>query len=569
MKRVTIVAAIAWVCSTTCGWAQTTSNENFVDRPATTSAVGDTGIWFVPTGETLPTRKWSASVSRTESKFDEGFTDVGMFPVSAAYGVGRSVEVFGSVRAITRIDRDTRPLFSPSTNEVPAGIVNEFPATRQGWSGNQFGDTWLGGKVSLLSQQRRQPLALAVRGMVKLPTADKTQGAGTGKTDWSLDGIVSKELKRRVELTGYTGFTWRGDPNGIRLSDGVQWGIGGGFPSRTRVRLTAELYGEHLLDDRLVAVPGVFVAADGTTSPALSNIDDPLNVAVGVTLQTARGLLLSAGLVSALHVHNRVEFGSQFRDNVSNSLIMQFRIGFHSGVLTYVPPPPAIAQAPPAPAPVAAPPPPRNGSPTVRAQCDPCDVETGRAASIRAVGSDPDGDPVEFRWTTASGSIADPSMPATTWRAPTEPGPVTLTVTVADGKGGTATDTVTIDVRERAVATSGTPTSFEDVQFAFDRYSLDSTARATLDAAATALKKDPTIQLEIEGHTCNLGSAAYNLALGARRAAAVRDYLIMRGISPQRMTTVSYGERRPKFDNDTRASRSKNRRAVLTVRVQQ
>ena len=48
-----------------------------------------------------------------------------------------------------------------------------------------------------------------------------------------------------------------------------------------------------------------------------------------------------------------------------------------------------------------------------------------------------------------------------------------------------------------------------------------------------------------------------------------RDYLIMRGISPQRITTVSYGETRPKFDNNTKASRSKNRRAVLTVRVQQ
>ena len=567
MKRVTIVAAIAWVCSTNYGWAQSTSNENFVDRPATTSAVGDTGIWFVPTGETLPTGKWSVNLSRTESKFDQGFTDVGMFPVSAAVGVGGSVEVFGAVRAVTRIDRDTRPLFSPVIGEVPAGLVNEFPATREGWSGNQLGDTFVGAKISLLSEQRRQPMALAVRGTVKLPTADDAKGVGTGKTDWSLDGVASKEFGKRVELAGFAGFTWRGDPNGVQLSDGIQWGIGGDFPSRGRVRLMAELYGEHLMDDRLVAVPGVIIAADGTTSPAVSTIDDPLNVSVGVTLQSAKGLLFSAGLVSALHVHNRADFGNQFRDNASNSLMLQFRLGFHSGVLTYVPPAPAIAQAPPPPAPVVAPP--RNGPPTVRAQCDPCDVETGRAASIRAVGSDPDGDPVEFRWTTASGSIADPSMPATTWRAPTEPGPVTLTVTVDDGKGGTATDTVTIDVRERAVATSGTPTSFEDVQFVFERYSLDSTARATLDAAAAALMKDPTIQLEIEGHTCNLGSAAYNLALGAKRAAAVRDYLIMRGIAPQRITTVSYGETRPKFDNNTKASRSKNRRAVLTVRVQQ
>jgi peptidoglycan-associated lipoprotein len=568
MKRVTMIAAIAWVCSTTYGWTQTTTNEDFVDRPATMSAVGDTGIWFVPTGETLPTGKWSVSFSRTESKFDQGFTDVGMFPVSAAVGVGGSVEVFGAVRAVTRIDRDTRPLFSPVIDEVPAGLVNEFPATREGWSGNQLGDTFVGAKIALLSEQRRQPMAFAVRGTVKLPTADDANGVGTGKTDWSLDGIVSKELAKKVELTGFAGYTWRGDPNGVQLSDGIQWGIGGDFPSRSRVRLMAEFYGEHLMDERLVAVPGLIVAADGTRSPAVSRIDDPLNLSVGVTVQSAKGLLFSAGLVSALHVHNRADFGTQFRDNVSNSLILQFRLGFHSGVLTYVPPPPAIAQAPPPPAPVAAPAPPRNGAPTVRAQCDPCDVETGRQASIRAIGSDPDGDPVEFRWTTANGSIADPSVPVTTFRAPTNPGPVTLTVTVDDGKGGTATDTVTIDVRERAVATTGT-SSFEDVQFTFDRYSLDAAARATLDAAAAALRMDPTIQLEIEGHTCNLGSAAYNLALGARRAAAVRDYLIMRGIAPQRMTTVSYGERRPKFDNDTKAGRSKNRRAVLTVRVQQ
>jgi len=568
MKRVTMIAAIVWVCSATYGSAQTASSGDFVDRPATTSALGDTGIWFVPTGETLPAGRWSVSFSRTESKFDQGFTDVGMFPVSAAVGVGGSVEVFGSVRAITRIDRDTRPLFSPAIVEVPAGLVNEFPATREGWSGNQLGDTFVGAKIALLSEQRRQPMAFAVRGTIKVPTADEAQGVGTGKMDWSLDGVASKELGHKFELAGFAGFTSRGDPNGVQLSDGIQWGIGGDFPSRSRVRVMAELYGEHVLDDQVVAVPGVIVAADGTISPAVSRIDDPLNLSLGVTLQSAKGLLFSAALVSALHVHNRADFGTQFRDNVSNSLMLQFRLGFHSGVLTYVPPPPAIAQAPPAPAPVAAPAPPRNGPPTVRAQCDPCDVETGRAAAIRAIGSDPDGDPVEFRWTTAGGSIADPSMPATTWRAPTEPGPVTLTVTVADGKGGTATDTVTIDVRERAVATSGT-TSFEDVQFVFDRYSLDSTARATLDAAAAVLQKDPTIQLEIEGHTCNLGSAAYNLALGARRAAAVREYLIMRGISPQRITTVSYGERRPKFDNDTKASRSKNRRAVLTVRVQQ
>ncbi len=55
--------------------------------------------------------------------------------------------------------------------------------------------------------------------------------------------------------------------------------------------------------------------------------------------------------------------------------------------------------------------------------------------------------------------------------------------------------------------------------------------------------------MEIEGHTCNIGTAEYNLALGDRRANAVRDYLVSRGVTADRLRTVSYGEERPKYDN--------------------
>ena len=83
------------------------------------------------------------------------------------------------------------------------------------------------------------------------------------------------------------------------------------------------------------------------------------------------------------------------------------------------------------------------------------------------------------------------------------------------------------------------------------------------------MRQDATLKLEIEGHTCSIGTAEYNLALGERRATAVRDYLSSRGVGADRLRTVSYGEERPKHDNAREETRRLNRRAQLVVRLQQ
>jgi outer membrane protein OmpA-like peptidoglycan-associated protein len=88
-----------------------------------------------------------------------------------------------------------------------------------------------------------------------------------------------------------------------------------------------------------------------------------------------------------------------------------------------------------------------------------------------------------------------------------------------------------------------------------------------LDEAVAALRDDATLRIQIEGHTCNIGTAEYNLALGDRRANAVRDYLVSRGVAANRLTTISYGEERPKYDNSREETRRLNRRAALTVNL--
>ena len=81
-------------------------------RKATTTADGDTGLWFVPTGEILPAKKWSFSVYRVNFDYEEGFTDVSNWPVTFGVGLGDRAELFGAFHVVRRIDRDVRPVFT-------------------------------------------------------------------------------------------------------------------------------------------------------------------------------------------------------------------------------------------------------------------------------------------------------------------------------------------------------------------------------------------------------------------------------------------------------------------------
>jgi outer membrane protein OmpA-like peptidoglycan-associated protein len=184
----------------------------------------------------------------------------------------------------------------------------------------------------------------------------------------------------------------------------------------------------------------------------------------------------------------------------------------------------------------------------------------GRSSTISADAQDPDGDPLTYQWTAPTGSIAAPTSRQTTWTAPQQTGPVPVTVAVSDGRGGSARDTATIQV------IAARPVAFEDVHFEFDRHNLRPDAVQILDQAVAALQANPALSLTIEGHTCNIGTFEYNLALGDRRAQAVRDYLVSRGIAANRLVTVTFGEERPRYDNSREDTRRQNRRAALLVR---
>jgi peptidoglycan-associated lipoprotein len=98
------------------------------------------------------------------------------------------------------------------------------------------------------------------------------------------------------------------------------------------------------------------------------------------------------------------------------------------------------------------------------------------------------------------------------------------------------------------------------IQFAFDDYNLSTRSKENLEKIAGWLSKDGTAKIQIEGHTCDIGTPEYNLALGERRANSAKKYLEGLGVNVARISTISYGEERPMVPNSDEGNRSKNRR---------
>lgn len=123
------------------------------------------------------------------------------------------------------------------------------------------------------------------------------------------------------------------------------------------------------------------------------------------------------------------------------------------------------------------------------------------------------------------------------------------------------------------VTSSIVPGSAEDlrvnvgdtVHFAYDQYNIQDSDKSILGRQASWLQRYPSVRVTIEGHCDERGTREYNLALGARRANAVKEYLVSQGVSAARVETVSYGKERPICTDSNEACWAQNRRGVTTV----
>jgi len=214
---------------------------------------------------------------------------------------------------------------------------------------------------------------------------------------------------------------------------------------------------------------------------------------------------------------------------------------------------PVAATAPPA---STAPP---AARPTVTLQATPTSINKGDVTTL------------SWSSTNATQLTISPEVGAVAPEGSTKVTPAdstTYTIT-ASGPGGTADSSVRITVAAPAPPPAAAPTSsldelflkeVQDAYFDLDKADIRSDARTALAKTAEFLRSYPQVKVVIEGHCDERGSTEYNLALGDRRAAAVKQYLVSLGISADRLSTLSYGKEKPFCMESTEACWQQNRR---------
>jgi outer membrane protein OmpA-like peptidoglycan-associated protein len=515
---------------------------------------GDAGLWWVPLADTNGRGRSRGSLQRNSFNTPQGQMNVANFTANVSYGLADRWDLFAAWDFIQRVDRDNLELFNSDPER--GGVDPRAPYASERWTGNKIGDLRVGTKYAFLSEEAGNPVGLAARVLMNLPTGDADEGAGEGGISADVSGVISKWLSRHFVVSGELGYNFRKNPEEpvvAHVPNFLRWGAGIGITPNDSWLIHGELLGRTWERDT-TSLDGVIIAEDGTVSPIVTETDRTASFTTGVTWFADNGFFVGGELRWDTPSLDRINASED-----SNGDYVDYHIRLGWSPRRFVPPPPAPTPPPPTP-------PVRAHELTVKAACDPCTVEVGKASTVTAMANSSIGCAVTYAWSAPTGTFADRTQQKTAWTAPMQEGPVPVTVTVTCPQDNrTATDTVTIQV-VRPVQKVFT---FEDVHFDFDRYTLRPEAVRVLEQAVSAMKENATLRLTLEGHTCSIGTAEYNLALGERRATAVREYLTSNGIGADRLQTVSYGEERPKHDNSREETRRLNRRAALTVRLTQ
>ncbi|WII73606.1 peptidoglycan-associated lipoprotein Pal [Bdellovibrio sp. 22V] len=130
----------------------------------------------------------------------------------------------------------------------------------------------------------------------------------------------------------------------------------------------------------------------------------------------------------------------------------------------------------------------------------------------------------------------------------------------AGGQQSTAIDSAPLSYDPMG-SDSGKIAGLVTVHFGYDKSSLDASAKKDIATNVEWMKANPSARVQIEGHCDSRGTIEYNVALGERRANAVKAYMVSLGIPSERLSVISYGKEKPIEMGDTEAAWAKNRRA--------
>ena len=502
-------------------WTTTIDGKEYSMRLATPSYDGDTGLFHVSSAYTLPKGKVAVSVFRDNLDRDPKDADISIHGLNVAYGASDRFEIFGQFGLQNRVNTDA-PFQTGFVNEVP--FAGTHPSSRTWQTG--FGDIKVGAKYKILDDYMGDGVGLAVKGFVKMGTADEEKGLGTGKTSFGADLILSKSLNYNADIHASIGYEANSDPDNLDIANAFRWGVGLNIPSCKVFQVQAELMGKSYSD----------------TTPSQTN---PLDFVVGPVFWIKPGVFIRAAVSWNLNFDDRgLNSGS------SSKMGRQFAIGYHPGTAcceVYTPPPP--------------PPPAPNRPPTVQCEVERSTLLPGETVRCRATGSDPDGDALSYSWTSSAGRVTGSGAEATFDSTGVASGTaVTITVTASDGRGGTASSNCNVTVKEPEKK----PEPFTCLSGGFPRNlaRLNNVDKACLDDVASRLRQDPGGRVIVVGHADK--GERYPDVIGMKRAEAVKGYLVKeRGIDAARVTAKSAGAAKPVDTGTSVQSRAKNRRVEV------
>ena len=501
-------------------WTMEIDGREWEAHPATPSYEGTTGLFHMPTAYTLPKGRFSFSLFRDNLDRDPKDEDISIHGLSLGYGLTSRFEIYGNVGLQNRLDADA--LFQP-------GYVNDYPFVSTPWETGR-GDVKLGFKFGFLNDYKGDGLGLALRGFVKIPTADEDLGLGTGKVSWGGDLILSKHLGMKADIHGSVGYQVNGDPDDVELDNALKLAAGINIPACTWLQLQAEIMNTRYSNN------GDFEQTD------------PLDLVVGPVLWIKPGFFIRPAISWNLN------FDDRGLDQSSKSWTgRHISIGYHPGwgcreIAVPAPPPP---------------PPPSNREPTVSCEIERTTLMPGESSRVRAIASDADGDALTYTWSATAGRISGTGATVNfESTGMTPPASATVRVRVSDGRGGDAEATCPVrmnapEAPRRAEAISCTAGGFPR-----NLARLNNVDKACLDDVATRLSGDPRSRVIVVGHA-DAGERMPEV-LARRRAEAVRNYLVKeRGVDTARITVRSAAATKPLDTGTDAASRARNRRVEI------
>lgn len=504
-------------------WIATVEGKEFEMRPAAPTYLGDTGLFRLGSAYTLPKGKASVSFFADNQDRDPKGLDVYTHGLTIGYGATSRLEVFGDLALQNRVKVNYR---------TQAGFFNDYPlagttATSPGWQ-TGVGDLRVGAKYKILDDYRADQVGLAIRGYVKVPTADEAKGLGTGKISGGANLILSKSLNRQADFHASIGYQINSDPDAVDIGNAFNWGVGLNVPALRVFQLQAELTGT-------------------TYSGAAFDQTSPIDLVVGPAIFIKPGFFVRPAFSYALGYDGRgVDTSSAKKSGAHLS------IGYHPGTPAreIAPPPPP----PPAPAP--------NRPPTVSVSCERPVILPGETVRCRAMASDPDGDPLTYQWSSTACRVSGTGAEAMLDCTGAAPGTaVTVRVAVSDGRGGNAEASTQVRVEAPAKKPEA-QTLCDSSGFPRNMARLNNIDKACLDDVASRLRQDPRSRVLVIGHADKAERTADVIA--RKRAEAIKEYLVkQRGVDESRISVRSAAAGRPVDTGTTAKARAKNRRVEV------